>query len=58
MVTILLFFLNNNKYLIVKSCLTEKFENLTETKVGYSDPAILNGRVAAQQIKVTQGITG
>ena len=28
------------------------------TKVGLSDPAILNGRVVAQRIKGTPGITG
>lgn len=30
----------------------------TRTKVGLNDPAILSGRVAAQRIKVTLGITG
>ena len=30
----------------------------TETKVGPSDPVIPNGRVIAQRIKVTPGITG
>ena len=28
------------------------------TKVGFSDPVILNGRVIAQRIKGTLGITG
>ncbi len=30
----------------------------TETKVGLSDPAVLNGKAVAQQIKGTLGITG
>ena len=46
------------KYIIVKNCLTEKFGNWSETKVGCSDPAFLSGKVAAQRIKDTQGITG
>ena len=28
------------------------------TKVGYSDPVVLNGRAIAQRIKGTPGITG
>ena len=37
---------------------TVRLTNRTETKVGYSDPVILNGKVIAQRIKGTPGITG
>ena len=30
---------------IVKVCLTARLTNQAETKVGYSDPIILNGKV-------------
>ena len=30
----------------------------TDTKVGLSDPAVLDGKAVAQQIKGTPGITG
>ena len=30
----------------------------TDTKVGLSDPAVVNGNAVAQRIKVTLGITG
>ena len=38
--------------------LTVSLTRRTGTKVGLSDPAILNGRVVAQRIKGTRGITG
>ena len=38
--------------------LTVSLTRRTGTKVGLSDPAILNGRVVAQRIKGTPGITG
>ncbi len=43
---------------MVKACLTERLINLTETKVGHSDPIVLCGQAIAQQIKGTPGITG
>jgi len=44
--------------LIVKDCLTVRRTCPTETKVGYSDPTVLNGRAVAYRIKGTLGITG
>ena len=38
--------------------LTARATTRAGTKVGLSDPAILNGRVVAQRIKGTPGITG
>jgi len=38
--------------------LTVRLTNQAGTKVGYSDPVILNGKVIAQRIKGTPGITG
>jgi len=38
--------------------LTVRSTNLTGTKVGYSDPIILCGKIIAQRIKGTLGITG
>ena len=38
--------------------LTVRLIDLTETQVGHSDPMILGGKVIAQQIKGTLGITG
>jgi len=43
---------------IIITCLTARFTNQTGTKVGYSDPVILCGKVIAQRIKGTPGITG
>jgi len=43
---------------MVKICLTERFINQSETKVGHSDPIVLCGKAIAQQIKGTPGITG
>ena len=41
-----------------ETCLTVRGTPRTGTKVGLSDPAILYGRVVAQRIKGTPGITG
>ena len=38
--------------------LTVRLTNQTEMKVGHSDPAILRGKIVAQRIKSTLGITG
>jgi len=43
---------------MVKVCLTVRVITQTETKVGHNDPVILCGKVIAQQIKGTPGITG
>ena len=42
----------------VKGCLTVRPIGRTGAKAGLSDPAIPCGRVVAQQIKGTLGITG
>ena len=39
-------------------CLTVRLTNRTEMKVGHSDPVILCGKIIAQRIKGTPGITG
>ena len=44
--------------IIIKVCLTVRLTGQTGTKVGYSDPTTLYGRVVAQRIKGTPGITG
>ena len=41
-----------------KARLTARLTRRAGTKVGLSDPAILYGRVVAQRIKGTPGITG
>jgi len=38
--------------------LTVRLTNQTGMKIGYSDPAILCGKIVAQRIKGTPGITG
>jgi len=38
--------------------LTVRYTYQTEMKVGYSDPVILCGKIIAQRIKGTLGITG
>ena len=43
---------------MAKACLTARPTSRAETKVGHSDPVILCGRVIAQRIKGTPGITG
>ena len=42
----------------VKGCLTARPIGRAGTKVGLSDPAVLDGKAVAQQIKGTPGITG
>ena len=42
----------------VEGCLTESVTMRSGTKVGLSDPVVLNGRAIAQRIKGTPGITG
>jgi hypothetical protein len=39
-------------------CFTVRLTNRTEILVGHSDPMILRGKVIAQRIKNTPGITG
>ena len=41
-----------------EGCLTERVTIQSGTKVGLSDPVVLNGRAIAQRIKGTPGITG
>jgi len=40
------------------ACLTVRLTNQTGINVGHSDPVILCGKVIAQRIKGTPGITG
>ena len=42
----------------VEGCLTARRTCRAGTKVGLSDPVVLNGRAIAQRIKGTPGITG
>ena len=42
----------------VEECLTVRLISRTDTKVGLSDPAVLDGKAVAHQIKGTPGITG
>ena len=42
----------------VEGCLTVRLISRTGTKVGLSDPAVLDGKAVAHQIKGTPGITG
>ena len=42
----------------VEGCLTARPISRAETKVGLSDPAVLDGKAVAHQIKGTLGITG
>ena len=41
-----------------QACLTARETTRAGTKVGISDPAVLNGKAVAQRIKATLGITG
>ena len=43
---------------MAQACLTARPTGQAETKVGHSDPVIPRGRVIAQRIKGTPGITG
>ena len=42
----------------VQGGLTARLTGRADAKAGHSDPAIPNGRVVAQRIKATLGITG
>ena len=42
----------------VEGCLTARPISRADTKVGLSDPAVLDGKAVAHQIKGTPGITG
>jgi hypothetical protein len=42
----------------VEECLTARPMSRADTKVGLSDPAVLDGKAVAHQIKGTPGITG
>ena len=41
-----------------KASLTARLTGRAVTKVGVSDPAVVNGNAVAQRIKATLGITG
>ena len=41
-----------------EGCLTARRTSRAGTKVGFSDPVVLNGKAIAQRIKGTPGITG
>ena len=43
---------------MVNNCLTVRYTYQTGTKVGHSDPVVFSGKVIAQRIKGTPGITG
>ena len=43
---------------MVEASLTARRTSRAGTKVGHSDPVVLNGRAIAQRIKGTPGITG
>ena len=43
---------------MAKACLTARSTDQAESKDGHSDPVIPRGRVIAQRIKGTPGITG
>ena len=49
---------NHSKSVKAKGCLTARPTSRAGTKVGLSDPAVLNGKAVAQRIKATLGITG
>ena len=49
---------NRPKSAKVEGCLTARPIGRAGTKVGLSDPAVLDGKAVAQQIKGTPGITG
>ena len=49
---------NHATSVMAQACLTAREASRAGTKVGHSDPAILYGRVVAQRIKGTPGITG
>ncbi len=49
---------NHAKSIKAKARLTARQTSRAGTKVGLSDPVVLNGRAIAQRIKGTPGITG
>ena len=49
---------NHSKSVKAEGSLTARPTSRAGTKVGLSDPAVLNGRAVAQRIKATLGITG
>ena len=49
---------NHEVSVMAQASLTASLTRRAGTKVGHSDPAILYGRVVAQRIKGTPGITG
>ena len=49
---------HRTKSVKAKGCLTARLTGRAGTKVGLSDPVVLNGRAIAQRIKGTPGITG
>lgn len=49
---------NQEVSVMAQASLTARLTRRAGTKVGHSDPAILYGRVVAQRIKGTPGITG
>ncbi len=49
---------NHAVSVMAQASLTASLTRRAGTKVGHSDPAILYGRVVAQRIKGTPGITG
>lgn len=49
---------NQEVSVMAQASLTARVTPRAGTKVGHSDPAILYGRVVAQRIKGTPGITG
>ena len=49
---------NQSKSVKAEGSLTARPTSRAGTKVGLSDPAVLNGKAVAQRIKATLGITG
>ncbi len=49
---------NRAKSAMVEGCLTARRIRRAGAKAGHSDPAVLDGKAVAQQIKGTPGITG
>ena len=49
---------NHSKSVKAEGSLTVRPTSRAGTKVGLSDPAVLNGKAVAQRIKATLGITG
>ena len=49
---------NHSQSVKAEGSLTARPTSRAGTKVGLSDPAVLNGKAVAQRIKATLGITG